>query len=55
VGVALILHTTPNVELRINDDPYFENLLMNYKDSPLSMSVEKKDPTDDMIDIFSDK
>ena len=34
LGVALILHKTPNVEVRINDDSYFKNLLMTYQDSP---------------------
>ena len=34
VGAALILHKTPNVEVRINDDSNFENLLMTYQDPP---------------------
>ena len=54
VGAAFILHKTLNVELKINDDSYFENLLMQYKDSPFPMLEDRKDPMEDVIDIYSD-
>jgi len=54
LGAALILHKTHNVELRINDDSYFENLLMQYEDSPFPLTENKKDPAKDVIDVCID-
>jgi len=54
LGAALILHKTHNVELRINDDSYFENLLMQYEDSPFPLTENKKDPAKEVIDVCSD-
>ena len=53
VGTALILHKTPNVELRINNDSYCKNLLMEYKDSPFPITEDRQDHTIDVIDICS--
>ena len=47
----LILHKTPNVEVRINDNSYFENLLMTYQDPPFPLMEDRKTSVEEVIDI----
>ena len=51
---ALILHKTPNVDARTNDETHFENLLMTYQDSPFPLMEDREKPVEEMIDICSD-
>ena len=53
-GAALILHKTPNIEVRTNDDTYFENFLITYQDSPFPLIEDRKTPVEEVIDIWSD-
>ena len=54
MGAPLILHKTSNVEVRNNDDSYFEHLPMTYQDSPFSLIEDRKTPAEEVIDIWSD-